>query len=257
MKDFSICLQNHDGQKPGSCERPETLRVKVNLEKLEEQYSKKSSGARKAFDSFMEFWQSPSCDELLRPRGLISFVPLEILLERFGNAIESGTEPDFKESLEKSSKTALMAWTIGDAIEKKVTEFSKGGNNLKALLIDVAASLLLNEMHLKLRDIVRERAKSAFGLYPMLDHYPGGGRKGSELIPAVFNLTSASEILDIHLNEQNIMHPRKSECSIILLGNEERKLQNTPCTPCRGKRCLYYQLGGCHAPDKIDEKVTS
>ncbi|MGC9372088.1 MAG: hypothetical protein ACP5DY_02080 [Thermovirgaceae bacterium] len=257
MKDFSICLQNHDGQKPGSCEKVENVRVNVNLKRLEEQYSKKSTGARKAFDSFMEFWRSPTCDELLHPRGQIGFVPLEILLERFGNAIESGTGPDFKESLEKSSKTALMAWTIGDAIEKKVTEFSKGGNNLKALLIDVAASLLLNEMHLKLREIVRESAKSAFGLYPMLDHYPGGGRKGSELIPAVFNLTSASKVLGIHLNDHNIMHPRKSECSILLLGDEERELQNTPCTPCLGKRCLYYQLGGCHAPDKVDEKVTS
>ncbi len=257
MKHFTVYVENRDGPTPETFEKLEDTPILVDLKKLENQYRQKSTGTRKAFDSFLEFWESASCEELLEPKGLIGFIPTGRLMEGFKDTIHSGTGQIFQQFLGKSPRTALMAWTIGDAIEKKVTEFSREGNNLKALLIDVAASLLLNGMHLKLREIVREKATSVLGLYPMLDHYPGGGRKGSELIPAVFELTSASKVLGILLNEQNVMHPRKSECSILLLGDEERELQNTPCTPCLGRRCLYYQLGGCHAPDKVREKIES
>lgn len=252
MKDLITHLQFEDrntGQKTG-----ETLRitgVNLNLDSVEAHYRKRGAGALKTFSEFTRRWENPECQELIEPRASITFVPTEKLLGKTPERMLSELKKDFSGSISDSPMTALLTWTLGKPIERHITGLCSDRNPLIGLLTDVAASLLLNEMHQHLRKLVTEEAYSHFDLFPMAEHYPGIGSRESSLIPLLFELSGADKTLDIGLNDHMMITPKKSQCSILLLGEKSRarELVDTPCIPCQGRKCLYYQLGGCHIPE--------
>lgn len=227
--------------------------VDLNLDSVESHYRKRGTGALKAFNEFTNHWDSPECQDLIEPKACITFLPTGNFMGHLQGLRLTTLNREFRDCLERSPMTALLTWTLGEPIERHVSDLCSGKNPLVGLLADVAASLLLNEIHHHLRTLIAEETSSQFRLNPVAEHYPGIGSQESSLIPPVFELSGADRVLDIGLNDHMMIRPKKSQCSVVLLGDEPEppELTDTACMPCQGKKCLYYQLGGCHVPEGV------
>lgn len=236
---------------PGSEVIPfETVRIgspELDLELLGSRYKGQKAALSGSFAQFCKIWESIDCRRSLDPEGCISFITkgsFPALLQ----AIEKGPlESCFSETLHRSSMAAISVWTLGGKIEEKVTRHKREGSRLTGFIMDAALSLTLNRMYSLIKDMIIDKALSRFGLFPTAGFFPGTGAMGIEVIPQIIRMTCADSLLGMSY-DRGMMHPVKSRCSVILLGDAPfaQSLDDLPCDPCPGKRCLYYQIGGCH-----------
>ena len=54
------------------------------------------------------------------------------------------------------------------------------------------------------------------------------------------------------LGINGVLHPLKSQCAMFFVGRPQPgarvRLDEIPCSSCKGSKCLYRQFGGCHLP---------
>lgn len=245
---FDAHLQLEDG---GSGQQtPETLSVgplNPDMISLEAHYRQQGEVVLGNFGKFLNIWESREFRRLMEPEASMAFVASETvsgLLKSFGTG-EGGR--NFIEAIESSRRAAMFAWTIGERIEACIFRHLQGKDRLIGFMMDAASTLMLNEMLCLLRDLITREAFSRFGLFPTAEYCPGIGGGGLAMIPDILKITGADRYLGLRTGK-GMIKPIKSRCSIVLLGaeSEARNLGNLPCVPCQGKKCLYFQLGGCH-----------
>lgn len=252
MKEFVVYIQyenhvkNNNDIERGYYEKVFIDDINLNLDSLERYYKKQGDRLHEAFTDFYASWQSSLCQDVLQPRAVITFMPTRRLINVLNDQSPQEIETNLADTLEKSSTVALTVLTLGVAIDELFIKLRTRAKFIICLLVDTASSLLLYEMHVRLRKLIGEIAESRFSLYPMYECYPGIGGQSLKLIPIILKLSNAERIIGVRVNEMTMMYPKKSECSIMLLGKEKAKMTIQPCAPCQGNRCLYYQLGGCH-----------
>lgn len=249
MNNFEVYLQSQrENAGPPTLETRRAGTLDLDLGPLEAHYRRQGEAAFRYFCKFSELWMSPQCREAIEPGASIVFIPARILSEKLQGSEMVETGGEFRELLERTRRTALLVWTIGGRIEEQISRYCEGNERLVGFLLDAATSLLLNEMHNVLRALVKEEALSLFSLFPIAEYYPGVGSPNSSLIRPILDISDADRRLGLATNDQMMIHPKKSQCSVVLLGEEKdsRILVNSPCIPCQGKKCMYFQLGGCH-----------
>lgn len=249
MKEFAVYINYDSETKRKNYETLLINDLQVKFNPLENYQWKKVPGMLQIFETFLGLWESHSYQSLLVPRGIIEFIPTECLIDKFGKQIPARKGEDFIKALENSSKAALMVWTVGDAIKKEIMRLCTNGEHLLGLLLDMAVSLLLNEMHLCLQGVIRDKAESQFGLNRLIDYYPVINEYCLELTLSIFRSLHIGEAFGITFNDR-MVYPEKSGFSIGLFGEKDMEFKNIACLYCHGKNCLYYQLGGCHVSDK-------
>ncbi|MBR4401160.1 MAG: hypothetical protein IKT09_05630 [Synergistes sp.] len=213
--------------------------VRVNLSSLEEFYSKLGEKHLLSFRKFADFWETDGCERLFRPQAVIKTMPAEVLSAEFKGV------PELEH---KEEKTALLVWTIGDELEKEASRMtSAAGSIMTGLLLDVAGSISLYSMHGVLIGWLRNK-EALSGRFVCGEYYPGIGNMRQDLMEKVVSCGATETLINVTASGTSLLCPRKSQCAFAALGQKEGacEIKTEPCRPCKGKKCLYYQLGGCH-----------
>ena len=143
----------------------------------------------------------------------------------------------------------MAVWTIGAELEKEASEMmSSLGNLMTGFLLDVAGSIALYNMHAELTAWIKENIAVPDNKFINGEFYPGMGSIKQDLMERVVTLGETERMIGVSASGNSLLRPRKSQCSFTALGSSEHEIEvkMEPCRPCTGKKCLYYQLGGCH-----------
>lgn len=217
----------------------ESDEVRVDLSSLEKFYSGLGEKQLLCFRKFEEFWKESGSEKLFLPQAVIKTMPEEVLSAEF---------KDVPELESKEEKTAILVWTIGKALEKEASAMTAStGSIMTGLLLDVAGSMALYCMHDVLIGWLRKKA-ALTGRFVCGEYYPGIGNMRQDLMEKIVSSAETESLINVTANGTSLLYPRKSQCAFITLGTSEHEceIKTEPCKPCSGKKCLYYQLGGCH-----------
>jgi hypothetical protein len=137
----------------------------------------------------------------------------EVLLDGWGR-LRVGPKADL---LAPASRVMVAVYTIGPALERRVTELSKSGEGLLAYLLDSAGVMALGAVGESLRQQVEQRAaESGWGVSPALSpgSLVGWPVQGQRDVCALLPL----EAIGVRLNAQYVLKPHKSVSMVVGLG---------------------------------------
>lgn len=228
----------------------ETFRIgslELDPGSLESRYKDQKASLSGSFAQFCNIWESSEFRRSLEPEACIAFITKGSFHALLKDRENGQDDTLLTEALERSSMAAISVWTLGERIEGTAHRYSRGGSPLPGFIMEAALSLTLNRMYSLIKDMIIDEAFSRFGLFPTAGYFPGTGAMGLEIIPQIIRMTCADNLLGMRY-DRGMMHPVKSRCSVILLGDASfaKRLDDLPCDPCPGERCLFYQIGGCH-----------
>ena len=123
-----------------------------------------------------------------------------------------------------------------------------GGSKGMFRCATAAGSIALYSMHAELILWIRQNDAAPNDKFINGEFYPGMGGMRQDLMENVVTLGETERLIGVSASGNSLLRPRKSQCSFLALGasEHEAEVKMEPCKPCNGKRCLYYQLGGCH-----------
>lgn len=211
----------------------------VDLTPMRSHYDSLGQHPVKKMEAFLRYWEEEG-KTTLSPRARIARIDSE--------AVRDVLPPQALSHFGKADILVLAIWTLGEELERESSRImGRKGSMMQGLLLDVAGSLALYDMHNLLLDwLARE---PAFGGRHVADEYYLGAEGDPQaLMQRIERLGETAKWLGVEARGSSMFHPRKTQCAFVCLGEEKRPFRRTvlPCQPCDGKRCLYYQLGGCH-----------
>ena len=187
-------------------EERESEPVGVNLSALEKFYDEMGERHKKQFDKFAEYWEREGFEKLFNPAARVVTMPVAVAEENFGAELLRVND--------SVSEVVMTVWTTGPELERWV----------------------------------KENPAAKLGKFVNGEFYPGMGSMRQDLMEKVVTLGETEKIIGVGASGLSLLRPRKSQCSFVALGSAEHEavFKSEPCKPCAGKKCLYYQLGGCH-----------
>ncbi|WP_302794714.1 hypothetical protein [Cloacibacillus evryensis] len=219
----------------------ESAGIEVDLSALENFYAAMGEKHLRSLQKFIVYWKSEGYERFFNPQAVIRTLPIKTAADNFGTK----TLP-----LNDSVDQIVMAvWTIGAELEKEASEMmSSLGNLMTGFLLDVAGSIALYNMHAELTAWIKENIAVPDNKFINGEFYPGMGSIKQDLMERVVTLGETERMIGVSASGDSLLRPRKSQCSFTALGSSEHEIEvkMEPCRPCTGKKCLYYQLGGCH-----------
>lgn len=120
-------------------------------------------------------------------------------------------------------KIVALAGTIGDELEKWVSELFKKGEALKAAIVDAVGSL---HVEVLMERVCERMARYALGCGLRSSHLLSPGMPGIPLEeqPKVVQLAKGLSV-GIRTTERGMMTPEKSFCGVVLLGEEVPRVE--------------------------------
>lgn len=221
------------------------LPLAVDLSPLERHYQALGKRHVPKVEAFRRFWAQEG-EGLLAPRASVA-----------GIAPEEVADVLPREVTGSAGTLVLMVWTLGDGLERECERvMSQQGNAMWGLLLDVAGSIALYDMHRLLREWVGSPDRPFGENHVVGEFYPGSGNTSRPLVESVERLGRTAATLGAETRGSVMFHPRKTQYSFLCLGKEGGAFFGgpSPCSPCAGRRCLYYQLGGCHLGLRMDSR---
>lgn len=219
----------------------ESAEINVDLSALEKFYAAMGEKHLRTFRQFILYWKSDGYERLFNPQAVIRVLDLKAAADNFG-----------RETLvlnDTVDKIVMAVWTIGAELEREASEImSSKGNLTTGFLLDVVGSIALYNMHAELSEWIKENIAASENKYINGEFYPGIGNMRQDLMERVVGIGETERMIGVSASGNSLLRPRKSQCSFIALGSYEHEIEvkMAPCRPCAGKKCLYYQLGGCH-----------
>ena len=222
-------------------EERESAPVGVNLAALERFYAQMGDKHKRNFDKFAAYWEAEGFEKLFNPAARVVTMPVSVAEENFGAELLRVND--------SVSEVVMIVWTIGPELERECSEMMNStGSLMTGFLLDVAGSVALYDMHAALGLWVKASPAAGLGKFVNGEFYPGMGSMRQDLMEKVVTLGDTEKIIGVGASGLSLLRPRKSQCSFVALGSAEHEavFKSEPCKPCAGKKCLYYQLGGCH-----------
>lgn len=119
----------------------------------------------------------------------------------------------------KAEKMLFISTTIGTVIDERLAEYSKAGQMSEAFILDACATVFVSKAGNKAMNRVEEdyHCKGLKTTFPM---GPGHSYwKGLEDMQVIFHFLGAERI-GLHLNDSNLIIPRKSVAMVMGVGND-------------------------------------
>jgi hypothetical protein len=191
-----------------------------------------------------ELLETVSCSSLLQPTAayemydIVNMKPDKTVLNN--DASVNGTL--LPSTFPEAGKLAVMVCTIGPELENRVTEYSKTGETLRAMLLDGIGSAAVDILAQESCHLIAGKARE------------DGLQAGSPVNPGMPDLpiTEQQNILDlahagkigVSLTSSGIMVPRKSTSVVIAIGsNTHTWTQEEVCDRCNLREtCMYTVL---------------
>lgn len=140
------------------------------------------------------------------------------------------TGADICKHLQNASKCALMAVTLGSAIDNLIRLYSNV-NVLRLLMVDAVCSALIEEEADSCEELISADAAQA-GLTLNSRYSPGYGDMPLSDGNAILALLNASRQIGLTITSSNIMIPRKSVTAVIGLFAKDAAINNNSITSC-------------------------
>lgn len=211
----------------------------VDLAPMRRHYHRLGGPHVKKLEEFMLYWEEEGYS-LLAPRARIASIDAD--------AVKDVLPPMALDDLGDFDALVLSVWTLGDALERESSRImARKGSMMKGIFLDVAGSIALYDIHNLLLDWLAK--EPAYGRKHVVgEFYPGFEGDPHPLMQRIEELAETPRWLNVETHGSPMFHPRKTQCAFVLLHEEKRAFRRRllPCHPCEGRRCLYYQLGGCH-----------
>lgn len=241
MKKIKIFYSSDIQEPPIGITELEGPDISVGLSVLIEHYKRLGEKNLKYVEKFIPIWEKEWGPELFDPKARIVLKSNENIKRIFGKEVNYG---DIDTSL-----TAIMVWTVGEEIEKKSSELmSLRGDLMSGFLLDVVGSIALYDMHRILLDWISDKVERDLSKFVSAEFYPGFKNAPQSIMDKIEAEGKTEETIGVTARDKSMLRPRKTQCSFVGFGVEKAQLSPlaSPCEPCSGKKCLYYQLGGCH-----------
>ena len=194
----------------------------ISLQSLAEMAGSRSPAVQGSFADFLRFWEE-EWKHLLCPAAFLA--PVQKGMPAHHDAV-------------------CALWTIGDKLEKKVSQLFSEGAYMKGTFLDAAGTCTLLHMHRAVFNQVR-----AYGYYVIDERYPDETFPGDFGTCEIITVTGAHSLISAAGN-QGMFIPKKTVCSYFILGKDKEKAlrreKQQACSRCPGKQCLCYQIGSCH-----------
>ncbi|MDO4218903.1 MAG: hypothetical protein Q4C78_02815 [Synergistaceae bacterium] len=208
----------------------------ANLTSLDEFYAHQAPSRQEDYLAFKEHWGTGQ-KNFFAPRAAAKQLNKKEIAE-FGF--------DLSDKLFFGAQKVYAAvWTLGNALENYVNYLMANNNLTAGLMLDVAGSVALRNIRHDLINWVdtHSRGKARF---VCAEYYPGLKVFPLKFVPRVLEITDAYNILGVSASENCFLTPAKTKCAFFFLGQEAHKTAPIRCIPCLDKKCLYWQMGGCH-----------
>jgi len=143
-----------------------------------------------------------------------------------------------RKHLTQAAKVIILAVTIGEAIEKRITAYFKEGEYSYSLLLDAAATTAVEQTADEVEKTIKQYI-TAKGYQTIWRFSPGYGDWDIRFQPEMLRLSGAKDI-GINLTESMMLMPRKSITAIIGLvpnSNEKNEIKKS-CSTCSKQDCL-------------------
>lgn len=215
--------------------------ISVDLSVLIRHYKTLGEKNLKYVEKFIPIWETEWGPELFAPKARIVLKSNESVKSVFGKEVNYGDVD--------TSITALMIWTVGEDIEKKSSKLmSLRGDLMSGFLLDVVGSIALYDMHRVLLEWVSDKVERDYSKFVSAEFYPGFKNAPQSIMDKIQTEGKTEETIGVTAHDKLMLRPRKTQCSFVGFGSKKIQLSSSvgPCNPCSGKKCLYYQLGGCH-----------
>jgi len=143
-----------------------------------------------------------------------------------------------RKHLATAAKVIILAVTIGEAIEKQITDYFKQGEYSYSLLLDAAATTAVEQAADDVEKTIKQYI-TAKGYQMIWRFSPGYGDWDIRIQPEMLRLAGAKGI-GITLTESMMLIPRKSITAIIgLVPNSTEKSEvKQSCSACTKQDCL-------------------
>lgn len=145
--------------------------------------------------------------------------------------------------LQGCERVAVLAVTVGEAIEEQVTRYFQAGRYAYSLLLDAAATAAVEQAADELEKAIRPKA-AARGFAMRWRYSPGYGDWPLSQQPELVRLAQAGRI-GISLTEALMLCPRKSVTALIGLYPSEQAAEASPlkqgCAGCTQRGCISCQ----------------
>lgn len=137
---------------------------------------------------------------------------------------------DIVEHLQGCNEVILLAVTLGAKIEQ-VTRMAQATNMQQAILVDIAASTLI-EQYADLTQQILLEAMAQNGEYITSRYSPGYGNFPLSIQPDVLRVLNAQRAIGLTVNESCLLIPRKSITALIGVADKPVKGKLASCGHC-------------------------
>lgn len=211
-----------------------------DVDTIESSLATSRSGVRNEFKAFKTAWQNDYAPKLSMSAALVPETPA-FLRDTLLPVLPEGMKNTFRDA--NIQKTFCGIWTLGPELDALSDELMRD-NLVWAFFLDVAATNVLLHLHARLLTLIPDFF-SETEKYSIAEYYPGSDLAESGLVPYIAD--RAIEIgFPAQRNKYGMIQPKKSQCAIILCGENADRIPKMPCGVCLGAKCTYHQLGGCH-----------
>jgi len=181
-------------------------------------------------------------DSLFKPQGVYRLIKIIDSISKEIN-LENGLTFKFPESIIKQLKGAnhliIGVVTIGDFLEKRVSELFSQGEYLRALALDAVGSVAVEDFSQKVRNLARQEVIGQ-GFKTSRHFSPGYGGWDVSQQEVIFKIIPADKI-GVKLTKGYMMLPQKSLSWVIGVGKKVSKSfsEDNYCKNCQLKSCKY------------------
>jgi hypothetical protein len=238
MKKLKIFLSEMKKGELGELTKFDGFPVKVDFSRLRVHYEKRGKKLAGCLGEFLEWWEKEGESALFEPLASL------LIVYDGGNV---------KCMRLNRGMSILAVWTIGERLETKTGQFLRDIDNvMRGFLLNVAGSVALYCVHGSLLRWIDESLAQPMGKRVSAQHYMSNENTSADAIEELVRLCRTRETIGADLFGMSMLKPRNTQYAAMTLGERAAERTATPCVPCNGIKCFYYQLGGCHLDKGID-----
>lgn len=223
-----------------------------DVEVMGQNYYKEKKALQEGFEEFRAHWEK-EWRLLPRPQAGLIHWSREELKSDFISTFDASSDRELRQALGEQCDYAYAAvWTIGAELEETAEAFVNT-SALQGMFLDVAGSLMMGNIRKALHRYVGSLSEAG-GRVVLGEHIPEISERDPRLrkIAAPWMETTEECRPGFSLNKNGVLHPLKSQCAMFFVGEPQPgakvRLDEIPCSSCKGSKCLYRQFGGCHLP---------
>lgn len=217
-------MRNSSATIPFSCQFPT----------IENFYTQRGGRMQESFHEFESYWSQEG--------SLLPKLHLFLFRGRLEDIVSQGLDIP---CVDKTQQVVTAFWTIGNAVEKGVSNLMDNGDLINGLILDVVGSRILVELHSTIQSWITKELAQPNGWNIIGEHYPEESQ--AEFLHSLLTLTGSDKEISL-IDGTAMLTPQKTQYSFFMLGEgAPAELSKTvTCSICTGRRCPYWQMGGCH-----------